>query len=277
MGAQRIGKSKSIAYIIEDIKELFGDEFPVFLFKCRKYTAPTEPVFWGDILSDFGHSLAGEGTAWVKRTRLKGFIIDRVLASKQRRIVIFIDEAQKLTYLQFEWLQDLYNDLDGHGLSPIFILVGQKQLKDMRAHYISKGEMQIVGRFMVHSYQFRALRNKNDIEGCLYGYDEGSEYPHGSGCSFTRHFFPKAFESGWRLEHEAEMIWKAFQKTKSKCAMPSRYEIPMQYFIAAINYSLINYANSSKVNPKISFNMWMEAIEFSGFADLAVCEANVVN
>lgn len=273
-GPQRFGKTKAIQYICGDILDEFGDDFPVFSFKCRKYATATEPTFWGDILRDVGHTEADSGTAWQKRLRLKSFIQDRVFAAKQKRAVFLVDEGQKLQYLQFEWLQDLYNDLDAEGISPIFILFGQKQLLEMRSTFVNKGEMQIVGRFMVHSYVFRGLRSQKDIAQCLYGYDEGSEYPIGSGSSFTRHYFPKAFDNGWRLRNEAENIWNAFMQIRFENKMSQRFEIPMQYFIATMNDALVEYADHKQTDPHFSLNKWKEAIKNSGYAEIAICEAN---
>lgn len=273
-GPQRFGKSRGIRYICGDILDEFGEDFPVFSFTCRKYSTPTEPTFWGDILRDLGHTEADSGTAWQKRVRLKSFILDRVFAAKQKRVVFIADEGQKLRYLQFEWLQDLYNDLDAEGISPVFILFGQKQLLQMRSAFVNSGEMQIVGRFMVHSYAFRGLRSQSDVAQCLYGYDEGSEYPMGSGSSFTRHFFPKAFDNGWRLGDEAENIWNAFMRIRAENKMSQRFEIPMQYFIATMNFALVEYADHKQTSPVISLNMWKEAVKSSGYAEIAICEAN---
>ena len=58
------------------------------------------------------------------------------------------------------------------------------------------------------------------VVGCLKGYDDESEYPEASGCSFTRYFFPSGFEAGWRLAGEAKVLWEAFQHVRAEAKLP---------------------------------------------------------
>lgn len=48
--------------------------------------------------------------------------------SQMRRIMLIIDEAQRLTEYHYNWLMDIYNDLDYEKISMTVISVGQSEL-----------------------------------------------------------------------------------------------------------------------------------------------------
>lgn len=120
------------------------------------------------------------------------------------RVSFFIDDAQRLVEIHYDWLMDLYNDLDHYGITLTTILVGQKELVHQRSAFISGDKFQIVGRFMSHEYQFKGIENLNNLRICLTGYDDYCEYPTNSNWSFTKYFFSESFTRGYRLHHSAE-------------------------------------------------------------------------
>lgn len=66
------------------------------------------------------------------------------------------------------------------------------------------GERQIIARFLSEPLAFDGRTSveelKEILKEILKTFDEGTEYPEGSGWSYTRFFLPQAFEQGFRLQ-----------------------------------------------------------------------------
>lgn len=265
-GRPRIGKTKGIRFAVDEVREEFGATFPIMTFCCEDHQYPTEARFFESLLTDFGHSLRS-GNASAKRARLIQFLVQQACANNYRRLVLIGDEAQKLQEPQYKWLVDIYNALDRQDISTTVVLVGQPELVHQRDAFEKAKKMQIVGRFMVHLHQFAGLRSAKDFSYCLKGYDDESEYPEASGCSFTKYFFPLGFEEGWRLAGEAKALWEAFQQVRAEAKLPGKAEIPMQYFSRTVEFALRDYGSIEGGKPTISLNQWKEAINHSGYRD----------
>jgi hypothetical protein len=266
-GKPRLGKSRAIQYLSRLFAEKFGDKLPVVTLLCRDYKVSSESTFFEDLLRAAGHALHSSGKAAAKRDRLIEYLSEKVEFSFQNRLILFIDEAQKLHEQHYKWLIDLHNELDARGVAAIVLLVGQDELSHQYSAFQQTQKTQIIGRFMVHQFQFHGLKGVREIRKCLRAYDEDSEHPDGSGWSFTRYFFPAAFNSGFRLTSFADLLWEAFRLTKDECGLPSNREIPMQYFCRAVEFVLRGYGTHEEVSSEISIEMWKEAIRVSGYID----------
>lgn len=266
-GQPRFGKTRAIHYISQTLPMFFGEKLPIINLPCREYKIPSENSFFQDLLRSSGHAMSSSGTASAKRDRLIEFLYEKVDYSGQNRLIMFADEAQRLHEAHYNWLMDVYNELDAKGVYMTVLLVGQKELLHQRSAFVDTEKAQIVGRFMVHQFPFRGLLSSDDIKLCLTGYDNQSEHPVDSGCSFTNYYFPTAFSLGWRLENNSEVLWDAFKQVQSEADLAGTLEIPMQYFCRTVEYSLRKYGSLDDESPMISINMWKQAILNSGFVD----------
>jgi hypothetical protein len=266
-GKPRFGKTRGIQYLTMLFAEKFGANLPVITLLCRDYKVPSESTFFEDLLRVAGHALYSSGKAAAKRNRLIEYLNEKVELSSQNRLILFIDEAQKLLEQHYKWLIDVHNELDAHDVAMIVLLVGQDELIHQYSAFQHTEKTQIIGRFMVHRFQFHGLSGARQIKRCLEAYDKGSEYPEGSGWSFTRYFYPAAFNSGFRLKPYANTLWEAFRLTKDECGLPGKREIPMQYFCRTVEFALRKYGTHEEVPKEISLEMWKDAIRSSGYID----------
>lgn len=265
-GKPRLGKTRAIQYLSRLLAEKFGDNLPVITVACRDYKISSETTFFEDLLSAAGHALYKPGKASAKRDRLIEYLSEKVELSLQNRLVLFLDEAQKLHEQHYKWLIDVHNELDARGVATIVLLVGQDELVHQYSAFQQTQQTQIIGRFMVHQLQFHGLKRASEIKKCLKAYDI-AEYPDGSGCSFTRYFYPAVYNSGFRLASYADSLWEAFRLTKAECGLPGNSEIPMQYFCRTVEFALKHYGTDEEVSGEISIKMWEEAIRVSGYID----------
>lgn len=263
----RHGKSCAIKCVATLLIEELKVALPIVTVCCRDYQRPTEGRFFEDLLKDLGHALYASGNSSAKRHRLTEYLTELVEKSGQDRLILFIDEAQKLHEQHYKWLIDLHNELERREIVLIVLLVGQDELLNQFSAFQFARKTQIIGRFMVRQLRFSGITNEADLRNCLANYDNGSEYPPESGYSFTRYYFPSAFESNLRLENYAPILWQAFKEIREETQLPLTRELPMQYFCRTVEYVLTHFGTLGELSKDLSLAQWKDAIRQSGYAD----------
>ncbi|SFE24422.1 AAA domain-containing protein [Paenibacillus algorifonticola] len=267
-GRPRLGKSRAITYLSYELPNEFGNHLPIFTMKCRQYKQPSESSFFEDILNDVGHALPFNGKANLKRDRLYRYFVEKAERSAQKRIILFIDDAQRLFEIQYGWLMDIYNELDSSGISMTVILVGQEELVHQRSAFIQAKKAQIIGRFMVHEFNFKGIVDADDMAVCLSGYDNISEYPENSGWSFTRYFFPDGFDHhGCRLENCAKDLFSIFTNLRKEHGLTRATEIPMQYLTLTVENALRHFGANGEDLHWLNNEQWKSSITSSGYIE----------
>lgn len=266
-GKPRYGKTRAIRYLCQALPAIYGNDIPIFSHSCRDYRVASESAFFEDLLRAAGHSLITNGNSTAKRDRLREYLFEKVQFTEQDRLILFIDEAQKLHEQQYKWLIDLHNELDDVGINFIVLLVGQYELMHQYSTFKFGGKTQIMGRFMVHQHEFHGVRDIEDVVICLNGYDEDSEHPAGSGWSFTKYFYPALFTSGWRLAHSSEDLLEAFIQTHEKYGFVGDLNIPMQFFCRTVENVMKKFSTLDEKPPHLSIKVWTEAIKRSGYVE----------
>lgn len=274
-GKPRMGKTRAILYLMKALPDEFGLRTPVFLIKCRQYKQPNENIFFEDLLKDVGHGIVYSGSKSKKRERLTNFLLEQADLSGQTRIIMFFDDAQRLFELQYGWLMDIYNELDLNGISLTALLIGQEELRFQRSAFIKTKKSQIVGRFMVHEYEFSGVKTVKELKTCLSCYDKYSEYPAESGWSFTRYFMPDAFKHGFKLENCCDDLFVALRETRQENGLKQTFEIPMLYLTLTVEYVLKHFGIKGSNLSNISRAQWKEAIRNSGYIKAEIYQ-NVV-
>lgn len=83
--------------------------------------------------------------------------------------------------------------------------------------------------------RFRGIRDRDELKAILHAYDSLAEWPEGSGTSFTKFFFPKAFEDGYRMSAHADELWKIFVELGPH-KRGYRLEVPMEHIAKSVEY-----------------------------------------
>lgn len=268
-GKPRLGKTRAIQYLILYLKHKYGEDLPIFNILCSQHKA-SENRFYTDLLREIGHSFYSQGRVEQKKERLIKFFIERAESSKLHKVILFMDESQMLIEEDYNLLMDIYNQLDRYFINMTIILVGQDELIHQKRAFITANKKQIIGRFMVHEYKFSGIKTIDDIKTCLEGYDIHSEYPEGSNWSFTRYFFPEAYQDGYRLSNDANLIFECFENVKLNAHITSKFEIPMQYFTLTINNCLNTFGANGKNKYWPNKLDWEEAIQLSGYIEAEI-------
>lgn len=262
-GRARIGKTRAIHNLVIALKEIYGDNLPVFVLNMSDHK-PSEKYFYLELLSDLNHSIIKPSRTVIElKTTAINHMITFGKSYETNRIILIIDEANFLNGNDYNCLIDVYNRLELSGVQLTVLLVGTKDILSTKSMLIQTHKQQIIGRFMVRVYRFNSVKNIQDLQICLASYDY-SEYPIESGWSFTRYFFPEAFDEGHKIYQLAEVLFDCFKDLyKSKKPI----EIPMQYITSTIENCFRKFGCDGLNNYFPTRNELELAIKDSGYEE----------
>lgn len=187
-------------------------------------------------------------------------------------VVFALDEAQNLSLPQLDVLKVLSENLLNMGHKPFALLVGQPELLRLRDWLREHLRQDIVQRFMLRTDVLRGMRTVEDVRALLQHTDRAT-WPEGSTRTYTCHFAPAAWAQGWRIEQEAERLWRAFVLHAQKLGLGERPEIGTQ-FVAQAQLSLLQAADTagtvadgSRWLLRLDAEQVKTAVENSGFRE----------
>ncbi|MES2026441.1 MAG: ATP-binding protein [Pseudomonadota bacterium] len=265
----RFGKTTAIRLIKEKIGEALNGT-PVVGHIARRHAKSDEGRFYKELLESSDMAVPPGRDAGDRFNRLWKGWWSQVLTRRSKRIVLIIDEAQKLSEAEYSWLIDVANILAEKRISLCVVLFGQPDLLSVRQTFFQVGRMDILGRFMVQVHTFEGIRNAEQLAEVMLALDDEalSEYPPGSRCACTQFFAPRAFGAGWRLHHYAILLWREFER----CALDTGQDLaanPMQVAMAWVRIALVHVLQQlmevDAERPLLPEDVWRSAAECSGY------------
>ncbi len=232
-GRPRLGKTSATRWVLGQMNMFIG-RIPWIEIPLRDQRIATEREFFQFLLRCARHrEYAKKGTAADRRDRLSEWIIARARRSSIGTFVFFVDEAQRLTQMHFQWLLNVSNELDAVGYRLFCIFVGQQTLKKKKAELLDDEQEQIVGRFMIHELAYVGIINDQQIAECLIQYDN-TLYPADTDQKFVSNYVPENFKSGFRLSALSGLVWSSFQTAWSEAGRSKTAEVPMHYLASTV-------------------------------------------
>jgi len=182
------------------------------------------------------------------------------------KVIMFVDEANLLLEPDYHYLMDIYNRLSMVGTDMLTVLIGTKELLLSRNVFAKIDKQQIINRFMIFDYEFTGIKTPKEIQEILMSYDYKSVYPEGTKMTFTRYFFPDAYDDGERLSNYAKELFEAVEE--NICFNKGEnISIPMKDLTTMIEYVLKTYGveGESVYWPDIS--KWKESLNYTGMSN----------
>lgn len=266
MGRPRIGKTTASRVA----KDLLQERFPnVATAAVNSYLTSRESpgAHFVDLLFDVGHVFAGRGGSGRKRERFMHHLCTAIEGRGGDRMLMFIDEAHKMTENEYSNLAEVQNWLEDRSLALTVFLIGhQRELSAMRTHLRRRDQEHLLSRFMCLEHRFRGVRTAEELESILLAYDSDSEYPRDSKICYTQHFVPELFAKGWRLHSFGKHIWSAFQQIIDDEGVGRRPDsIALQYVCRTIEAILIHLRDDPTEAEKLTLRKIMRFISLTGF------------
>lgn len=235
----------------------------VVIYEAKKRSVVAEGPFLEDMLHEINfqpkisRSLAG------KRDQVKRALYSMACVSD--RLVLFIDEAQELHSSELCWLKCLINWFHKKITFVTIVLFGQHELISKRAAIMNHGRSDLALRFTRSMYEFENVLTAVELKLILKIYDEGSEFPEGTGISYTQFLLPMAFANGFRLNDQSKLLWKAFMEMSPATRM--KHGVSM-FWVARVLAEMAEIARDEDAPSfSISEARWREMIKSSGYVD----------
>lgn len=264
-GDPRVGKTSAIEVIKDQLKQVFP-EMPVYTINAKWHPRFSEVVFFGELLKAVTKVLATTMKVEPRRTKMLNYLWTQAESRHSDRILLFVDEAQCWLEPALTTLRDLSNDLQlEHGIRLIVVLFGTAELINVYSGLLISGRVDLIGRFMPQSHEFLGVHDIGQLSATMRFYDdpEISQHPLGSGLSYSECLLPLAYGSGWRLEHEAPLLWA--QYIRAAQASGGLAQVGMQWVNASIRDFFQQHLELDHADFRGTPDQWREAVLRSGF------------
>lgn len=265
----RFGKTSAVEIFKKMLRATYP-EMVVISFIAKSHKCPSEILFYSELLHAAGLASPPGKNKDDFLKRLTRSLCTWASISRSRRVILLIDEAQKLKEDDYAWLIDISNELRSLNVSLTVALFAQPSLVSQREIFRQTGMEEIIGRFMVTVENFEGTTNIEDLEKILSFYDDPvvTEYPVGSGCSCTEFFLPLAYKNGWRLQKHAQILWDAFNIVATSVGESiGNLSIGMNWIKIATQNVLVSQMKSDAVVLKIEKEVWINSVKKSGYAE----------
>lgn len=269
-GASRLGKSSAVDNWLESLLAArYGGFIPMVIWShTDSGGANASGRFYANLLEAAKHHLARSTRSPQERLNMLVERFEQLSTQAGGRfIVLVIDEAQGMTVREWLWLVELHSMLEKRRLRLCVISIASVQFRDDPIHLALAGGAHVAARFLLTSARFHGIADANQLAYVMSGYDEGSEWPRGSGISFTAGVVPELWEDGFRLSHYAEPLWNELIRQ-----LPHAYsgptEIPMKTISTICRRILLLLACGKTKDDVFSDRSISEIVEHSGHGAL---------
>lgn len=214
-GIPRAGKTSAIDFLRGRLNDVLDDPLPIMSIEgSEERTNATPKAYWSGFLEDIGSAWADSGTAADCRRSVIQTLHARCIAYRSPRLLLFVDDAQWYSTSDYAKLVDLRKQLRRRQIELIAISVGQEELELKRGSMSGTSRWPVIGRFMQESVRYEGSDLEDDLERILGAYDDDTEYPVGSGVSYTQAALRKAWRAGFRLRSLRPGLAKVIAKRR---------------------------------------------------------------
>jgi hypothetical protein len=171
---------------------------------------------------------------------------------------------QNVTRDGYGILLTIHNRLERRGINMTTVGFAQTQILQRRTALFTVGDTNYIARFLSEPVAFPGCLNKESLKSVLKGFDAETEYPEGSGWSFTQFFLPVAFNSGFKLEMYVDIIWSGL----SEIGKLNMSGLPMEYVFKVFEHLLLANRSNDDASFSITEEIVEDAVRASGIREL---------
>ena len=237
-GPSRFGKSSAVDHWVQTLlSQRYGNTLPMVVWSHTDAGgANAVGRFYACLLHASKHPLAKAARSPMNRQHmLMECWHSLAVRGGGRFLILVIDEAQGMTQREWLWLVELHSLLEKERLRLCVFSVASLQFFDEPMGLAMVGGAHVAARFMLASERFHGIEGLDELTSVMAGYDEGTEWPAGSGKSFTEGVAPEAWHQGFRLEDHAPALHRALV-----AGLPPNYAGPLEFPMKTIAYCCRN-------------------------------------
>lgn len=279
-GGGGLGKTTALHFLSENASRWLVDEHRQQIGIAASMVMPSgtrrsDRQFWSVMNQRLKQPSATRLDAGTAMERVVNLICTRCGQARQRRMVLFIDNAQRITEGEFQYLEDLDSRIREEKLALFLVLMRQSDAEgvDIGDDWLDRPS-HTVRRWFMETTPFRPLQGIVEVTHAMSRYDRAATYPTPD-MPFSRAFARRAFdEKGWTLAREAPKVMARVAVLRTRYRLPASEAWPMATFTLTVRNLLLcayrdpNFAGFS--NEQID-----EAILNSGYLRLEYVRAKM--
>lgn len=272
-GAGGLGKTTAQQYLTDNVSRWLIDRNKNQIGVAARIVMPsgvrrTDRAFWSAINRRLKLQNAIRVDPGVSLDRLVAFVRTRCGRARQRRMVLFVDNAQRITDTEYQYLEDLDALLTEEHLSLFLVLVRQSDAEgiDIGDDWLERPS-HTVRRWFMDTMAFRPLTGLTEITHALGRYDRFATFPTPD-MPFTRYFAKEAFDRGWTLAKEAALLFEGMNALRSQYRLEPTETWPMATFTLTVHYLLADIAAQTPDFSGFTSEHIREALLASGYLRL---------
>jgi hypothetical protein len=202
------------------------------------------------------------------RDRLINFVKARCGQAQLPLMVMFIDNAQRITRVEYEYLADIDEQITDAKLRLFLVFVRQSDatgvdVSDDWSDYPSH----MVRRWFMATHPFQPLNGAADVMHALGRFDRAATWPSPD-MPFSRYFAKAAFDDGWTLASETGTILEALSALRLENRLPPSDGWPMATFTLTVRHLLANVAATRDGFARFTHEDVKQALLASGYLRL---------
>jgi hypothetical protein len=264
-GLFRRGKSVAVRDWSKNLLAMRCDgQLPLFTMSYESHDRFSEHDFLSELLAASKHPLVEGRSRREKLQRLVNLYATTARNAGNNRIVLIVDEAQRMHSAEYDVLCNLQNALEEHRCKLTVISVGSHEIAYQHDAFLRGGGLYLAARFFVRDAPFRGIRSEDELQDVLNGYDVNSEWPESSGTSYTCYFFPKAFAAGFRISALKHELWEVFEELAPE-GTGNRLELPMEHIAKTVEGLIRSFGDDDGKIPQIRHEDLVEAVKKTKF------------
>jgi hypothetical protein len=210
------------------------------------------------------------------KDRLINFVKTRCGQAEQDLMVMFIDNAQRITRSEFDYLADVDEQLTDAKIRLFIVFFRQSDASgvDVRDDW-SEYPTHMLRRWFMGTHPFLPLNGIAEVTHALDRFDRSTCWPT-SDMPYSRYFAREAFDSGWTLAGQAPLIMEVVRKIRSEANLAPSTAWPMATFTGMVRHLLAHIAPTTPNFREFNEPHIEQAIRVSGYLRLEFVRANLV-
>ncbi len=264
-GPSRFGKSSAVDnWLPQLLSERHGGYIPMVIWShIDAGSQNSMGRFYAHLLEASRHPLARAVKSPLDRQRM---LIERWIWMAHQGgghfMVLVIDEAQSMSQREWIWLVELHSTLEKLRIRLCVFSIASLQFFDEPTGMALSGGAHVAARFMLESRRFHGIRTIEELRYVLQGYDESTEWPVGSGISFTAGLAPQAWTEGFRMANQAEALMCALNESLGE-NYKGPQDFPMRTIAQVSRHVLLRIAGGADWRIATSKQAWFQLVSQS--------------
>ena len=261
------GKSYASAYLSMH-QQWLTQPAPTCWISIPRRTKATDNVFYKVIQGGLKLSYYPTADAIDRLTQIVDRISSDCKRANTRRFILFIDEAQRLSVDDYDFLANIDDAVGLDGYRLFCVLVNQSD--DTRGFgknghgRITTMPPHVIRRFFMAEHIFRGLVGLSEIAHALSRYDAAEH----DGVAFSAYFAPRAHAQGWRLANQAKDFVSALNEIRNEAQITGTNDLAMMIFELAVKRLLVNVAACKEGFEELTHSEIKESILRAGYLRL---------